>query len=250
MSIHFNTIYSRVSHLVDIAHLELTEAETLLSKLRKHPSCRSLRLLQFKDRFTFLCNIHRLEQHLKSTIHHPSQFIFIAVEGKEPLRLNQPPIHLIDWLKNKLLESRLIKDDSKRVTYYSPIVPPFMVALTGWALEYPIIYTTHLETDDPEIELDEWEPRSNCLGNQRTLNLIQVYLKDHMLFSFSYPSSLLQRQQQDDDDDDEDSNRRLESDLKLKINHRLDEIQSVPDWLKHVRCDIKREQVQLDRFAL
>jgi hypothetical protein len=139
-------------------------------------------------------------------------------------------MHLIAWLQDKLLPFLA----STNTNYYSPAVPTFMVALTGWALEYPVIYTTHLITDDPEGELDEWEVRPNCLGS-RALNVTQVWVQDHMLLSFSCPCSLF--------------NDTMEHHLKFKIDQRLAQAPIWADWLSN-KCVIKREQIKLDRFAL
>lgn len=130
---------------------------------------------------------------------------------------------MINWLENKL--------DMKKTVVYSPIVPPFMVALTGWALEYPVIYTTHLITDDPEKELDEWEPRPNCLGSQ-VLNLVQVWLGDHMLLSFSFPLVSLSQQVSEN----------IQINLENKLNMRVK-----PDRKK---VHLKSQHMKLDRFAL
>jgi hypothetical protein len=110
-----------------------------------------------------------------------------------------------------------------------------MVSITGYLLEYPIIYTTHLATDEPNDELDEWEQRTNCLS---IVHLIQVYLADYMLYSFSLPVNLIDYNNSDDEL------------LKLKINHRLDDLDNKINWLKDIRCEIRREQIKLDRFAL
>lgn len=44
--------------------------------------------MQFKDRFTFLCNKCRLRQHLESTLDEPTKWIYISVEGKEPVKVS------------------------------------------------------------------------------------------------------------------------------------------------------------------
>lgn len=131
------------------------------------------------------------------------------------------------WLKDRLLPFL----SSSETVFYSSVVPTCMVAITGWILEYPVIYTTHLSMDSPEDELDEWEIRTNCLGN-RCLQVIQVWMSNHMLLSFSYPVSLIDNQEI------------LENDIKHKINKR-----SIGyDWLKS--CQIKKHQVSLERFAI
>lgn len=148
-------------------------------------------------------------------------------------------MQLIAWLENKLLPFISTPQD---ITFYSDIVPTCMVSLTGWLLEYPIIYTTHLSNDDAMDELDEWEERKNCLGGNQLLQLIQVWLGEHMLLSFSYPATLSEVVKPEE----------KELKLKLKINQRLEDVKNVPDWLKdcHSCCEIKKDQIKLDRFAL
>lgn len=111
-----------------------------------------------------------------------------------------------------------------------------MVAMTGWALEYPVIYTTHAISDKFDDELDEWEQRPNCLGNQ-PLQLVEYYLADHLLLSYSYPMNVI-------------DNNEFIFQLKAKVDQRLDDLTTKPDWLLDIHCEIKREQIKLDRFAL
>jgi hypothetical protein len=144
-------------------------------------------------------------------------------------------MQLITWSENKLLPFA----SSQETVFYAEIIPTCMVAITGWLLEYPIIYTTHLSEDDPMDELDEWEERKNCLGGNQILQLIQVWLLDHMLLSFSYPCS------------SDINEKELTAKLKRKIDQRLDDLKMKPDWLIHCSCcEIRREQIKLDRFAL
>ncbi|KAI8092356.1 uncharacterized protein B0P05DRAFT_583611 [Gilbertella persicaria] len=217
----------RASHLIDIAYIDQDKANQLLRALRKLPECRSLVLLQFKDRFTFICHSERLSQHIKTTLKQPDQFTFVAVEGKEP-RPIEFPNGLVAWIKKLQLSKH---------TYYSPIVPTCMVALTGWLLDYPVIYTTHLDTDSSEDELDEWETRTNCLGGQ-TLNLVQVFLTSqddsHMLLSFSYTPGV----------------QPLIEPFKLKMEQRLVDAQARSDWLIHYHINMTLGHMKLDRFAL
>ncbi|KAI9257849.1 hypothetical protein EDC94DRAFT_614395 [Helicostylum pulchrum] len=215
----------RTSHLLDITLLDLNQAKFLLKHLRKHPSCRSLVLLQFKNSFTFIGHRTRLQDHLSVA----DKLIYIAVQGTEPVKLNVPP-QLIYWLDQ--LNPFLSKPN--QTVFYSDIVPTCMVSIIGWALEYPIVYTTHLPTDQPQDELDEWETRTNCLG-ARQLQLVQLWLADHMLLSYSYPII-------------SDLDNLL--DLQAKVNHRLTSLKNTPHWLNGVCCELKREQIKLDRFAL
>ncbi|KAI8646073.1 hypothetical protein BD408DRAFT_410628 [Parasitella parasitica] len=173
-----------------------------------------------------------MKQHLESTLREPTKWTYISVEGIEPVKTD-PPMHLIVFLQEKLLPFI----NSCQLVYYSSILPTFLVAFTGWALEYPVIYTTHLITDDPEDELDEWEARSNCLGS-RALNLTQIWISDHMLLSFTY-LLLTDKQQQD-----------MENQLKSLFNNRLDEIRHKPNWMTDSSVKLRRDQVKLDRFAL
>ncbi|GAA5801553.1 hypothetical protein HPULCUR_007001 [Helicostylum pulchrum] len=192
----------RTSHLLDITLLDLNQAKFLLKHLRKV----------------------KLQDHLSVA----DKLIYIAVQGTEPVKLNVPP-QLIYWLDQ--LNPFLSKPN--QTVFYSDIVPTCMVSIIGWALEYPIVYTTHLPTDQPQDELDEWETRTNCLG-ARQLQLVQLWLADHMLLSYSYPII-------------SDLDNLL--DLQAKVNHRLTSLKNT-HWLNGVCCELKREQIKLDRFAL
>ncbi|KAI8334478.1 hypothetical protein BD560DRAFT_414565 [Blakeslea trispora] len=220
----------RVSHLIDVAAIDQHKAKQLLLALKKLPQCRNLALLQFKDRFSFICHSELLDQHVKSTLQYPDQLAFIAVDDKEP-RFTEIPLCLTTWIRDKLCLPHAV--------YYSPIVPTFMVALTGWLLEYPIIYTTHLPTDDPEGELDEWEVRTNCLGG-RPLQLTKVYLNHtddtHLLMSFSSLGI-------------QDTSYYIQP-FELKLKQRLVNAQKKCNWLKGYHITIAFEQIKLDRFAL
>lgn len=221
----------RVCHLVDIAHLDLKKAESLLTQLRKH--CRSLVLIQFKDRYTFIGNRMRLKQYIDETLKDPQSLVYVAVDGKEPVKTNDPPKQLIAWLQYKLQPFILAP---QQPTFYSDILPTCMVAMTGWALEYPVIYTTHEISDKFDDELDEWEQRPNCLGDQ-PLQLVEYYLGDHMLLSYSYPMTVI-------------DNNEFVFRLKDKVDQRLEDLNTKPDWLRDIHCTISREQIKLDRFAL
>ncbi|KAI8991236.1 hypothetical protein BDF20DRAFT_843499 [Mycotypha africana] len=246
----------RVSHLIDIAHLNLDQAQQLSRNLQKIPMCReTILLVQFKDRFTFVCNKKRMKEHYEETmLLHPHALTFIAVEGKEPVQHKEAPAHVVHWLSQKLYPQL-----TKEVCYFDK-VPPFMVALNGWFLEYPVIYTTHSIHDDPEGELDEWEVKPNCLGG-RTLHVIRPCIQDIVffdddhssnedaLFSFSCPEGTLDRQHLE----------LMKQNLKLKIDQRLDDLDRLSKDVvkrnsnnhnKKWTCQIQVENVSLDRFAL
>lgn len=109
-----------------------------------------------------------------------------------------------------------------------------MVSLIGWLLEYPIIYTTHLASDQPTSQLDEWEQRTNCLGG-RYLSLVQLWLSDHMLLSYSYPIM-------------EEFVHQPQS-LQDQVNKRIQELNQQPTWLVS-DCTLHTQRIKLDRFAL
>ena len=144
-----------------------------------------------------------------------------------------PPRQLIAWLENKLVPFVSSRD----AVLYTPILPTCMVAITGWALDYPIIYTTHLDTDTWDDAFDEWEVRTNCLSNQ-PLYLVELYLSDHMLLSYSCPVSMTTNMET------------IATQSKQIVNDRLDSLHAKPDWLKGISCELRREQIKLDRFAL
>ncbi|KAI8983828.1 hypothetical protein BDB01DRAFT_850481 [Pilobolus umbonatus] len=220
----------RTSHLIDIAYLDYNKAKGLLLELRKHPDGHSLLLLQFKDRFTFICHKERLHEHIKITLtSNPWQYI--SVDGNTPILSEDYSIHVIHWIQDQLLPFI----STHQVDYYSSILPTYMVSLTGWLLEYPIIYTTHSLEDKQDAELDEWEVKTNCLGNE-SLQVIQLWIDDYMLLSYSYPLSF--------------SFTSMDIQLKAKIDSRLIEINQIhPDyWNNH--SNLRREHIKLDRFAL
>ncbi|KAI7867376.1 hypothetical protein BDF14DRAFT_680068 [Spinellus fusiger] len=135
-----------------------------------------------------------------------------------------------------------------------------MVALTGWVLEYPTIYTTHEATDTLDSELDEWEVRNNCLGGC-PLTVIRVWLTglshgplagtqssqekkqekratlqhhEHHLMSFSCPTSLWDEEQ-----------------ALAVCNTLMDRVSgSSHPWMKGLSVYTTKEHVLLDRVAL
>ncbi|CAG8449318.1 3484_t:CDS:2 [Ambispora gerdemannii] len=69
-----------------------------------------------------------------------------------------------------------------------------MITITGWLLEYPIIYVQNIEESINEMESNN---EGNCLGNEE-LRLCRVYLRKQgadknrqILLSFSFPKSIL-----------------------------------------------------------
>ncbi|CAO3699396.1 unnamed protein product [Rhizopus microsporus] len=207
-------IGSRISHLIDVCSVNMDQAKILLGIRKDLPS---LVLLQFKDRFTFVCHKKRLREYIESTLNNNVQLTFVDVQDKEPIKTNSIPSQLVYWLENQLLPFLSNQD----TLYYSPIIPTCMVAVTGYVLEYPVVYTTHLVTDDPRAELDEWEVRTNCLGN-RTLQVFQVWVSNHLLMSFSVPQGL------------DIDNKEIEHGLQTK----------------YPTCQIRSHTVKMDRFAL
>jgi hypothetical protein len=108
-----------------------------------------------------------------------------------------------------------------------PTLPCFMVALTGWLLEYPVVYVCH-QVDEV---LDEWEPRGNCLGNL-PLEWIQIQIRIgqqvHPLLSFTFPCHLFDKNM-------------LVAQVRDKFASRLDSSMSLA---------LVQETVSLDRVAL
>lgn len=116
-----------------------------------------------------------------------------------------------------------------------------MVALTGWALEYPVIYQTH-DPDEAtlDLELDEWEVRPNCLGSIR-LNVVRVWLRfhtnfaDYLIASFSYP--------------DDPAQVDLAA-LQEKFQQRLIEAKKKSKHFEKASIQLTTEQVTMDTVAL
>ena len=142
---------------------------------------------------------------------------------------------LLSWIRQRLLP--FVAQPTNDVLWHSPVVPSYMVALTGWLLEYPVLYMTHDETDELDHELDEWEIVPNCLGD-RPLSLVRVWLlgdsfwHDYMLLSYSYPEMDLPT----------DPMRDLEQKISLRMQpHQV----FLPAKVK-----VTHEHVTLDRVAL
>ncbi|KAF7729986.1 hypothetical protein EC973_003399 [Apophysomyces ossiformis] len=187
-------------------------------------------MLQFKDRFTFLCHPQLLEEHMTCALH--GDLVFIDIRGKQPFKRDQPQ-HLMDWLQQQLAPFLA----SKQVFFLCPIVPPFMIAITGWALEYPVVYTLHSEAeDDPRIEWDEWEPRANCLGGQ-PLTVIRVLIHgldktSYPLLSFSYPTQL------------------ITTDVQALVREKMEPRVAQVTFQCPLRLEVTKEQVVLEQVAL
>lgn len=77
--------------------------------------------------------------------------------------------------------------------------PPCVVALVGWALEYPVVYVQD-EGDDGDGEADKgWEGRGNCLGGVG-LRVVRIFVRREgemekeearALLSFSLPEGMV-----------------------------------------------------------
>jgi hypothetical protein len=113
-------------------------------------------------------------------------------------------------------------------------LPCFMVVLTGWLLEYPVMYVCHQED---EI-LDEWEPRLNCLGNQ-PLEWIKLQIDEsHTLLSFTYPAQLFS---------DSKEQQNILDQVRTKFSQRV--AQPCASW-PAMNLKVTQETVTLDRVAL
>ncbi|KAI9029682.1 hypothetical protein CLU79DRAFT_735407 [Phycomyces nitens] len=225
----------RATHLIDL-HLPIDRSRNLLELLKRHPDSKELVLLQFGDRFTFFANVRRLRQHCQTTLT-KGGLVYVDIQGKQPV-LRDCPGQLTHWLTNTLQPFL----DQQLEVLFSPTVPTCMITLTGWALEYTVIYTSHHDLDTLDSELDEWQVRTNCLGS-RCLNVVRIWIhhfglpkQEHMLLSFSYPATLLTLEHQ----------AKIEADFGLKIQCRLQET----DRFKTSQVEVVREQVNLDRVAL
>ena len=137
-----------------------------------------------------------------------------------------------------------------------------MVVLTGFLLEYPIMYMTHSETDQVDQELDEWEMVPNCLGDRQLL-LVRVWLhqpkafwQDYMLLSYSCPSEkLIDFPEQDPTTRSSVTITTPEEVIRgfeTKFQARLHQLQQKENsgFTKDTQLEISREYVKLDRVAL
>lgn len=132
------------------------------------------------------------------------------------------------------------------------IVPTCMVALTGWLLEYPVIYLTHDEGDPYDLELDEWEVRPNSLGDER-LHLFQISV-DHLyddtegeysliLVSFTCPDRIVRLVS-------DTSVEKIVQDCQARYQARLCGAQKTDAIPSRACVRVTAEQVTMDRVAL
>ncbi|KAI9275336.1 hypothetical protein BY458DRAFT_489154 [Sporodiniella umbellata] len=229
----------RVAHLIDILSVDQKQAESIARVLVDQSTC--LVLLQFSDRYTFLCNKEALLKHIRS-FSKPNAPVFIAVQDKEPLEID-PPEQLDYWLHKHIAPCLL----GRNRLIYSDSIPTCMVALVGFLLEYPVVYTTHDLHDEPTDQLGEWEVKTNCLG-YRLLNLVEVWVENHLLMGFSYPPDLVPQGDM------------LAQELELKINERMKHAACLNQSRLYCgkkdlnssskKCRLVKKQVQSERFAI
>ncbi|CAO3609514.1 unnamed protein product [Cunninghamella blakesleeana] len=236
-NIYFITIGFRATLLIDY-YLEEKQAKLLISKLKQNKGCQQLLLLQFTDRFTFLGHRTRLIEHYNNF-----HGYYVDIQGDQPILLERMPEDLQQFLKNQL-DPFLFSKNNKESLFIS-FLPSFMISLTGWLLEYPIIYVCHQLNQ--EI-LDEWEPKKNCLGN---IPLVWIRIDvdnnnnnnnnnhdhstkhtNHSLLRFTYPSCILPEQH---------DQQQLFEQLKTKYSSRL---------IKPYELNIQQEIITLDRVAM
>ncbi|RUS22395.1 hypothetical protein BC937DRAFT_89443 [Endogone sp. FLAS-F59071] len=172
----------RVSYLVDVAYLTLESVTQLARTLREHSRCQMLCALQFGDRYTFICHRHLLASHIKVFLRSANGdcstiatedigpiFIDVSEALAVPSRSSTAPISLHTFISATL---RLFVYNSSETVLFITDLPLCLIALTGWILEYPIIY---IQNEEQEGERGEWQSRSNCLGNVR-LTVVRLKL--------------------------------------------------------------------------
>ncbi|ORZ18504.1 hypothetical protein BCR42DRAFT_449684 [Absidia repens] len=234
-SLCFVALGFRASQLIDY-HLTPTQANILITKLKQHENCRSLVLLQFSDRYTFICHRQRLRTHYLEYINGFTGY-YVDVQGTIPCKMNGAPEDMNRFMMQELgpyLESQASNDNDALMV---PTLPCFMVCLTGWLLEYPVIYVCH-QVD--EI-MDEWEPRLNCLGNH-PLEWIKLQIncqqQQHPLLSFTYPTQLFS---------DKKEQKELLEQVQMKFCQRVANPCASSPAMELI---VTQETVSLDRVAL
>ncbi|RIB16295.1 hypothetical protein C2G38_1521828 [Gigaspora rosea] len=108
---------------------------------------------------------------------------------------------------------------TKLAVFFVPKTPTCIITLTGWILEYPVVYVLDSAPDNVDNNFDI-QMMKNCLGGQN-LKLYRVFLKNaenfhnsriedsdmknkplkHMLLSFSVPSHIWHHFQQENNQD-------------------------------------------------
>ncbi|CAO3626015.1 unnamed protein product [Cunninghamella echinulata] len=231
-NIYFIAKGFRATLLIDY-YLNEKQAKTLIDNLRQKKECQELLLLQFTDIFTFIGHRSRLKEHYKNF-----EGYYVDIQGENPILLETIPEDVQQFIRTKL-EPFLFNNDKEENTLLISTLPSFMVSVTGWLLEYPIIYVCHHLNE--EI-IDEWEPKKNCLGN-RPLVWIRLDIKEkghqhqheHSLLRFTYPVCILPKQH---------DQQQLFEQLKMKYTSRL--LLSSPSY----QLNIIQEIISLDRVAI
>ncbi|KAG9294081.1 hypothetical protein G9A89_000512, partial [Geosiphon pyriformis] len=167
--------------------------------------------LQFSDTHTFICNRELLFKKLESNLENKFQnFYFVDVNNnkptyreidksqnetekaevrrrKKPELLSKPPKEFSVFLNSKLLpflfktselnSNTKDDDDDDDLVFYFELTPMCMVSITGWLLEYPVIYVQDIYVQENNLGDESVSITGNCLGNE-PLKICKLYLKN------------------------------------------------------------------------
>ncbi|KAI9287860.1 hypothetical protein BC943DRAFT_318986 [Umbelopsis sp. AD052] len=183
----------RIAHLVDVAYLKREEASELQHQLQSLPICQSLYIIHIGNEYTFICH-RRLLEHQVTHCHDRRYYVCIDEALRGPT-LQSHCTPLAQFIHHQL-KPALSGPDS--LLTIDPI-PSFMISLTGWLLEYPVIYVQSVpDEDDASLE---WRPASGNALSGVPLTVVTVGIgfgqerHDHRMLSFSYPNLLFNEQQ-------------------------------------------------------
>ncbi|KAI8583284.1 hypothetical protein K450DRAFT_222852 [Umbelopsis ramanniana AG] len=143
----------RVAHLVDVAYLKREEASELQHQLQSLPICQPLYIIHIGNEYTFICHRHLLEHQVIHCDDYSRYYVCIdeALRGPTLQSFCTP---LAQFIHHQLKPALSGPDNLLTI---DPI-PSFMISLTGWLLEYPVIYVQSVA--DKEDASLEWRPAS------------------------------------------------------------------------------------------
>ncbi|KAJ2957850.1 hypothetical protein NQZ79_g6504 [Umbelopsis isabellina] len=227
----------RVAHLVDVAFLTNKDVSDLMRGLEAFGD---ICVLHIGNDYTFICHRQLLRNHLagyKEMANPPPYYVCIDEALQAPTMQNScAPLYA--FIRDQL-QPFLSSEDR---FFHFENTPACMISLTGWLLEYPVIYVQSGEGFLPEWKL----PAGNSLSGI-SLIVFEVGIRFdqesrlHRMMSFSYPAYLFNEQQQNI----------IDSHLRRGINSRCEMAKwKYASLASNIYCDITVSQESFDRVAM
>ncbi|KAH8556022.1 hypothetical protein BGW37DRAFT_479529 [Umbelopsis sp. PMI_123] len=233
---YVNTIFPpcSISHLVDVAYLKVEQALELHHRLQLLPICQHLYIIHIGNEYTFICHRRLLELHVANYDGHPPYYVCIDETLQSPsLQEFCPP--LTQMIRNKL-KPVLSRPDN---IFIINSIPSCMISLTGWLLEYPVVYIQ--TTENEEDASTAWRPASGNALSGVPLTVFTVVIRfgqerihNHRMLSFSYPTMLFTESQA----------QTMQTNMSSMIQRRCE------FWSSDIYFEIMITHESLDRVAM